>query len=73
MTREEEEEAEEGKKKKRIKDWKKDFNTHLARTFDTWKLRTIRTIENYLPPGNNLRKKKIKIEHSMYPNKLYPI
>lgn len=32
---EEEEEAEEGKKKKIMKDWKRDFNTQLARTFHT--------------------------------------
>lgn len=32
---EEEEEAEEGKKKKILKDWKRDFNTQLARTFHT--------------------------------------
>lgn len=35
MNREEEEEAEEGKKKKILKDWKRDFNTQLARTFHT--------------------------------------
>lgn len=32
---EEEEEAEEGKKKKIMKDWKRDFNTQLDRTFHT--------------------------------------
>lgn len=35
MNREEEEEEEEGKKKKIMKDWKRDFNTQLARTFHT--------------------------------------